>query len=107
MLKAADPGTFIGAFAVTDDHLGYFQVQLGGAKQQVEIAKGVEIVEIAAVFADQLIIGTEQHFRSSQSVFQTLPKQIGEEPAEELIARVVEETHGLLILKLATILVSW
>ena len=45
MAEALDLDLAVGALAVADRHLYDAQVLLGGAEEQVEVAKGVEVAE--------------------------------------------------------------
>ena len=56
MAEPVNLGAAVFTIAVTDNDLGNFQIEFGGAEYQVEIAKRIEIAEIMTVTGNLLII---------------------------------------------------
>jgi hypothetical protein len=59
MFKTRYIGFSIGTGFVADGHFNEFQVKLGRPKDQVEIAKGIELAKIASVSCQfQVVFGS-------------------------------------------------
>ena len=50
VFKARNVGTAIGAFAVTNGHFHYFEVEFVGAEKQIKITEGIKFSEVSSVF---------------------------------------------------------
>ena len=90
-------GAAVFTVAIADDDLGDFKVELGGSKEQVEIAKRIEIAEITPVLDDFLVVGFIQDFGATKSVFEPLTQNVREEPAKEFVCQQVEKPHGVFV----------
>src|ERR1700722_77758 len=93
MAPTLDVGFSVDAFTVPDRQIDDLHIEMRRAKNQVEIAEGIEVAEIGAVVRDHLILGAAQDFCSAKRVFNALPQQPGKREAKELIAQEVEEPH--------------
>ena len=70
--EARDLGFAEGARLVVDRHLDDFQVLLGGAEDQIEVAERIEVAEIVALARDHLVVLAQQHLGAAQRVGQPL-----------------------------------
>src|ERR1700736_3762740 len=61
VLPAPDVGGSIRALQVADRKIDNLQVLLGRAKQQVEVAKRIEVAEVRAVRTDRFVLLLAQH----------------------------------------------
>lgn len=55
VLEPIDVCSSVGTFLVPDKHFDDFQIELRGPKQQIKIAKGIEITKIGTIGRDSLI----------------------------------------------------
>ena len=94
MSPAADVGIAIITCAVPNRHFGNFQIELGRTEQKIEIAKWIKIPEILAIFHDQVIVATPEHFSPAERVLDRLPQEPGKGQAEEFVAEDVQKPHG-------------
>ncbi len=94
---ALDIGFAVGAFPIPDGNVGDFEVLLGGAEEQVEIPKRVEVAEIGAVGRDVFVVGAAQDFGAAERVFDGLTEEPGEDEAEGFVSAEIEELHGALV----------
>ena len=51
-----DVGAAVGALLVANGHFNDFEIELAGAKEQIEIAKGIEITEIGAAPLEVFVV---------------------------------------------------
>ena len=65
------------SLGVADRYFNHFQIELGGAEDQIEISERVEISEIGAVSCDIEIVRLGQHFGTAQRVGETLVEEPG------------------------------
>ncbi len=72
MLETTDIGASIGSFFVSDGDFNNFQIQLIGPKNEVEIAKWVEITEEFAIGNESVVIFPENHLGTTKGIFKRL-----------------------------------
>ena len=85
------------ALLVADGEVGYLQMQPGRTEQKIEIAKGIEVPEVASVLRDGVVVTAPQYLGAAQRVFDRLAKKPGEDISKELIAKQVEDVHRALL----------
>src|SRR5439155_3597528 len=85
----------IGPVSIADRHFHDFQILLGRAEQEIEVAKRIEVAEVVSAGLDLLVVSLEQGLRPAEGVAETLLQQPGENLAEHLVADQVEKPHGL------------
>lgn len=87
--KAVDIGGAIDPFFVTNGDLGNFKIELGGAKEKIEITEGIEITEEFSVLGNFVIVAFAEGFGAAQGVFDGLIQEIGEGKTKKFVAEVV------------------
>jgi hypothetical protein len=75
MPETADLRNSILTVFVADSHLHNFEVLLGGAKEQVEVAKGVKVAKIPAVDLDVFVVAPVERFGAAKRILEALPQQ--------------------------------
>ena len=94
MLPARNIGCAVGAFAVADGHIHDLAIELRRAKDEVEVAKWIEVAKVGTVGGDLFVIFTPHHLGPTQCILDGLPKQPGECKAEEFVAKEIQCPHG-------------
>src|SRR5262249_7928631 len=98
---AVTPALYVGfavaTGAVADRNLDDLAVQPRRPEEQIEVAEGVEVAEVAAPARDAGVVGRPQDLGAAQRVAYRLSEQPRERPTEELVAKQVEEAHGVLL----------
>lgn len=94
MFPAGDVGGAVGAFAVADGEIDDLEVEFCRAKDEVEIAEGIEVAKVGAVGGDGFVIFSPENFRAAQGIFDRLTEHPGECHAEEFVADEVQRAHG-------------
>src|ERR1700748_1631995 len=85
------------AFPVAYRQSHNLKVVSGCSKQEIEIAKGIDLAKVSTIGCDGLIVGTAENLRAAKAVLHALTQQPGECKAEELVPEQVEKTHRLLL----------
>ncbi|MFM1943589.1 MAG: hypothetical protein RI897_2571, partial [Verrucomicrobiota bacterium] len=96
MAPALDIGIAVGACAVADGEVEYAQVEFRGAEEEVEIAEGIEVTEVGAVFGDLFVVLFEEDFGAAEGILEGLAEEVAEGGAEELVTEHIEEAHGFI-----------
>ena len=84
----------VGSFLVSNGNITDFQVELIGSKQQVEVAKWIEVAKVASVLHNFLIMLFGKNLCSAESVFCGLAKEKSKNKAECLVGAHVQKLHG-------------
>src|SRR5438105_12940111 len=96
MAPALDISLTVGSLVIAHRHVDNLEVELGGAENQVEVAKRIEVAEVGAVGGDGLVVCPAQHFGPAKRVLDVLAEQPGKSHAEKLVAEEVQKAHRLL-----------
>src|SRR5512135_1624666 len=96
MVPAGYVGLAIGPLPVYDRDFYQLQTHPRRSKNQIEIAKGIELAKKSPMRRQFVIVGAGKHLRTAQGIFEVLPKHEGEGAREELIAKKIQEPHGSL-----------
>ena len=75
----------ISTIVVPDRDIDDFQVQLGGAKQQIEVAKRIKVAKVGPVAGQKFVIITHQRLGSAQGILNGLAENPGKEKTKGFI----------------------
>ena len=88
-----DVGAAVGALLVAHRYFNDFEVELAGAKEQIEIPKGIEITEIGAAPLEVLVVLFPDGFGAAEGVLESLTQQPGKQGGKGAIGRSIERWH--------------
>src|SRR5207237_2512709 len=77
-----DVGTPIVTFGITHGHIHDVEIQLGGAKKQIEITEWIKVTEERPPSSDPVVIAPPEGFSPTECVFDGLVEQIAEGAAK-------------------------
>src|SRR5207249_4150105 len=95
MLESLDFRLAIGPVTIPDRNFHDFQILLGRAEQEIEVAKRIEVAEEVSAGLDLLIVSLEQRLRPTEGVPESLLQEPGKDHAEDLVADQIEQAHRL------------
>src|SRR2546422_9730126 len=95
MPEPLDFGFSVGAIPVADRQFHDLQILLGGAEQEIEVAKWSEVAEVRSTGLDLLVVPLEQRLRPTEGVPEALFQEPGKDHAEDLVADQIEQAHRL------------
>jgi len=97
MPPTGDVGRAVGPVPVPNRNIGDLEVQPGGAEEEVEIPKGVEVTEVGSVGGDPGVVGPPEHLGAAEGVLDVLSQKPAEKDAEYLVRAHVQELHRLFL----------
>jgi len=95
VVPSADIRGAVCAFLVADRDFGDAEAYLPGAKEQVEVAEGVKLTEVASTGGEPEVVAPEQDLGAAEGILHRLPQHPGEDHAERLVGTEVQEAHRL------------
>ena len=93
--EAPDVRRSIGASTVADGNVDHSHAEDGSWKYEFEIAKRIEVPEVAAPGRHAFVVVTRQEFRAAQRVTQARIENRGQHFGKTNIAKPIEEPHGV------------
>ena len=95
MAEAGDLRLPIAAAGISDGHFDNFQAQLACPKNQVKIAKGVEIAKIGAARLQSNVVAPTQDLGTAQCIRKALRQQPSKYQGKGFVRNQVEEAHRI------------
>ena len=94
-LEALDLYLAIGAGAVADGKVHDLHVLLGGAEEEIEVAEGIELAEVAAAGGEPFVVNAPEDLGAAEGVLVGLAEDEAERQAEEFVGIEIQQPHGL------------
>src|SRR5947207_16008812 len=96
MSPALDNVITIMPHAIVNRNFNDFQSHPCSAKQQIEIAKRIELTEKVPRGRESLVMRPRKHFRATQCIFETLPQHKRKGRRKKFVTQNIEEPHCFL-----------